>query len=48
MPASEHTVFSNLKLKKRAGGIFCDLAKTFDNVYHEILPVQLLYMAIKD
>jgi len=30
------------------GGIFCDLAKAFDYVYHEILLVQLQFYGIRD
>jgi hypothetical protein len=45
--ASDNRVYTNLKQKKHAGGIFCDLAKTFDHANHEILPAQLLFYGIQ-
>jgi hypothetical protein len=40
-------IIKSLNQKMNVGGIFCDLAKAFDCVNHEILLTKLCYFGIK-
>jgi hypothetical protein len=40
------SVLKSLNQKMHVGGVFCDLAKAFDSVNHEILLTKLHYFGI--
>jgi hypothetical protein len=42
-----NSVLKSMNQKMHVGGIFCDLAKAFDCVYHEVLVVKLHYYGIQ-